>query len=102
MGLQEQEYIWFKDNLEMLSSLYGGKHVVIKGKKVIGSYPTFADACEETLKEYELGTFIIQECSKDGKPVIKFSLSSFVSANEQSTSWGISFGIQGNSGTTKN
>ena len=80
MALQDQEYSWFEANLKKLSSLYGGKHIVIKGKKVIGDYPTFADACEETLQAHPLGTFIIQECPTDGKPIVKYSLSSFVSA----------------------
>ncbi|MEO8515634.1 MAG: hypothetical protein ABI426_02765 [Flavobacterium sp.] len=59
----EKEFQYYIDNQEELLKKYSGKIIVIKGKKVIGSYNSEVEALLETKKEHELGTFLIQKCT---------------------------------------
>jgi len=42
---------------------YNGKFIVIKNLSVIGAFDDFNQAIDETLKDHEKGTFIVQKCS---------------------------------------
>jgi hypothetical protein len=62
MDNQKKDYYWFLENLENFRTVYSDKpFLVISCKKVIGSYETFEKALKKTLKEHEMGTFIIQD-----------------------------------------
>ena len=37
------------------------------GEQVVGDYDSFDQAIDETMKEHELGTFLIQECTEGEK-----------------------------------
>lgn len=78
MGLQEQEYSWYKSHLDELSKKYGGRSIVIKGHKVINTYDNHSEAYLKTVEDHKLGTFIIQDCPKPGQKNYVVSLSSFV------------------------
>ncbi len=56
------EFQYFLDNQDALAKLYGGRYVVIRQQKVIGSYPSIGEAFHTTSKQYEPGTFLIQLC----------------------------------------
>ncbi|OIN95883.1 MAG: hypothetical protein AUJ48_02480 [Deltaproteobacteria bacterium CG1_02_45_11] len=58
----EKEFNYYLDNQSDLLKKYEGKFLVIKGTEVIGTYDTELKALEETVKEHELGTFLIQHC----------------------------------------
>ncbi len=58
----QEELEFFKANQINLVHKYGGKILVIKGKKVIGAYNNTIDAFTEAAKEFELGSFMIQPC----------------------------------------
>ncbi len=58
----EKEFKYYLDNQGKLVKQYNGKFIIIKGQTVIGAYDTEMDAYNETLKEHELGTFLIQHC----------------------------------------
>lgn len=58
----EKEYQYFLDNEEKLLNIYRGKYIVIKDGEVIASYNTIGEAYIETVKDYELGTFMIHKC----------------------------------------
>ena len=58
---------WFMEQYSELSKLYGDSFIVIKDKKVIQTYSTYAEAVLETQKTEDLGTFIVQECRKTGE-----------------------------------
>jgi hypothetical protein len=60
MDLQEQDYLWFLENMESLYKEHGNKIAVVKNKSVLGIYDDFESALENTRKTEELGTFIIQ------------------------------------------
>lgn len=58
----EKEFQYYIDNQSDLLNKYNGKFIVIKGDDVIGIYETHADAYDNTIKDNELGTFLIQHC----------------------------------------
>ena len=58
----DKEFKYFKEIQDKVVNLYGGKVIVIKGEKVIGAYESDEEALIETLKEHEMGSFLIQKC----------------------------------------
>ncbi len=56
------EFEFYLKNQEKLLKKYKGKFIVIKNKKVIGSYASNTEAYQESIKNNDLGTFLIQEC----------------------------------------
>lgn len=62
MGELEREFNYYLEHQKELIKKYGGKFIVIKGEAVIGEYESELEAVEETSKEHELGTFLVQKC----------------------------------------
>ena len=60
--MQDEDFKWFKANYIDLFNTYGNSILVIKDKKVLGSYHSFQEALDNTLLTEEIGTFIIQKC----------------------------------------
>lgn len=58
----EKEFQFFIDHQNELVKKYNGKFIVIIGDKVINAYNTQEEAYIKTIKDHELGTFLIQEC----------------------------------------
>ena len=58
----EKEFKYYLNNQKELVKKYKGKFIVIKNQMVIGDYGSEMNAYNETLKEHELGTFLIQHC----------------------------------------
>lgn len=65
MSKLDNEYAYFKENRAQLLKQYRGKFIVIIGKEVVGSYDDDAQAYANTIKDHELGTFLIQLCLPD-------------------------------------
>ena len=61
----KKNYDFYIRNHKEIVSKYLNKFIVIKEEKIVDSYDTFEEAARESAKKYELGTFIIQECSQD-------------------------------------
>jgi hypothetical protein len=59
----EKEFKYYLDHQEELIKKYNDQYIVIVGDKVIGSYDTQRQAYDETIREHEEGTFLIQYCS---------------------------------------
>lgn len=76
--MQEKDYIWFLDNYSRIHNEYGDSFVVVKNKKVIGSYKTYKDALIKTIKEEKIGSFIIQECGKSKEKSTICTISSII------------------------
>lgn len=55
-----QHYLAHQDDLV---AQYDGKIIVIKGNKVLGVYDSDIEAVNETTKNHELGTFLVQAVS---------------------------------------
>ncbi len=58
----EREFNYFLDNQNELVKKHRGKYVVIVADKVVGEFESDAAAYFETIKKYQLGTFLIQLC----------------------------------------
>ena len=61
----EKDFQYYLDHQVELAEQYEGKILVIKGEQVIGVYDDEDVAIKTTSEEYELGTFLVQECSAD-------------------------------------
>ena len=64
--LQEQ-FKYYLDNQENLVKKYNGKFLVIKDLSIKGNFDSFEDALTWAAKEFEIGTFLIQECTQGDK-----------------------------------
>lgn len=58
-----EDFVWFVEHYDELKNKYGNSYIVIKNKEILGIYETYADGVNNTLKNEELGTFIVQECN---------------------------------------
>ncbi len=61
----DAEFQYYLDHQLELAEKYDGKCIVIKDKKVIGSYENEVDAINATSEKHELGTFLVQNCTSD-------------------------------------
>ena len=60
----EKEFEYYLAHQAELVEKFDGKFVVIKGNEVLGAYDSEIEAIEETMKEHELGTFLVQKCEE--------------------------------------
>ncbi len=58
----EKEFNYYLQHQKELIEKYKGKFIVIKDDAVIGAYESELEAVKETLKQHELGTFLVQKC----------------------------------------
>jgi hypothetical protein len=58
----DQELNFFIENQEELVKQYRGKVLVLIGKNVVGAFGDLKEAYKEAVKNYELGTFMLQRC----------------------------------------
>ena len=59
----EREFEYYLENQDSLVEQYNGRVIVIKNCQVIGVFDSEYEAVEETAKENELGTFLVQRCA---------------------------------------
>lgn len=62
-----ENYEWFLSQYDELSKTYGDSFIAIKNKQILSVYSSYAEAVRETQKTEPLGTFIVQECKKNGE-----------------------------------
>lgn len=62
---RNNDFQWFLSIYDDLYKKYGHKIFAIQNKKILGIYDDKNDAIDTTAKTYELGTFIVQECTGD-------------------------------------
>jgi len=60
----DKEFHYYLENQDELVKKYDGRVLVIVGEQVVGDYDTYEDALFDSAKKYELGTFLIQECTE--------------------------------------
>lgn len=63
----DKEFEYFKSNQSKLFEKYPDKFLVIKDLEVKYVASTFEKALQHASKNYELGTFIIQHCTRDAE-----------------------------------
>lgn len=56
------EFEYYLAHQKELIAKYPGQYVAIKGREVLGAYPTELGAIRETSKTHQLGTFLVQKC----------------------------------------
>lgn len=61
----EKEYEYFKEHKKNFLNGYKNKYVVIKDDKTLGFYDTLEIAITESLKENELGTFLVKQVKEE-------------------------------------
>ena len=61
----DKNYEFFVSHFDELYSKYPEKYIVIKDQAVLNAYDSFDEAYSTTIISEELGTFIIQECTKN-------------------------------------
>ena len=62
---RKNDFDYFIENYDSLYKEYGHKFLAIKDKKVLGAYNSVPDAINDLSSIYEVGTYIIQECTGD-------------------------------------
>lgn len=63
MTALQKLFQYYLDHQEELVKKYNGKFIVIKDEGVVGAYESELDAYQDSVKKFELGTFLIQQCS---------------------------------------
>jgi hypothetical protein len=58
----EKEFQYFLEHQDELVQKYRRKFVVIKNERVINAFDSELEAVQETAKNHELGTFLVQRC----------------------------------------
>jgi len=58
----KEEFQYYLDNQKEFVEKFKGKFLVIKDLEIKGAYDSQGDAYENAVKEFELGTFLIQHC----------------------------------------
>lgn len=73
----DKNYEYFISHFDELYLKYPEKFIVIQNQSVLGTYDSFDEAYATTISTEELGTFLIQECTKNTEK----SINSFFSNN---------------------
>ncbi|GHT03109.1 hypothetical protein AGMMS49525_07670 [Bacteroidia bacterium] len=60
----DKEFKYYLDNQGELLKKYNNRFIVIVGDKVVGDYDSYEQALFQSVGTYELGTFLIQECTE--------------------------------------
>jgi hypothetical protein len=60
----EKEFQYYLDNQDDLVKKYNNRFIVIIDNKVVGHFDDYEQALFQSLKQYEAGTFLIQECTE--------------------------------------
>jgi hypothetical protein len=58
----QKEFTYYLRHQSQLVKKFNGKFIVLKNEKVIGAYPSHSEAYNQTVKNEEPGTFLIQHC----------------------------------------
>jgi hypothetical protein len=60
----DKEFHWYIDNQSELLKKYEGRVLVIQDENVIDDYDTYDNAYRNAVKKYELGKFLLMECTQ--------------------------------------
>jgi len=60
----KKEFKYYLDNQNELLKKYNNRVLVIIDNRVVGDYENFEQAYFQSIKKYEPGTFLIQECTE--------------------------------------
>ncbi len=77
MATLQKEFNYYIKNRDEFVKNYEGRYLVIKDEQILGVYDARGEAIKETMKEYELGTFMVH-LVKPGDDDIKITFRSRV------------------------
>ena len=60
-----KNYNYYINNHKDLFEKYTDKYIIIKSEEVVEAFDSFELAYDYAEKQFEIGTFIIQQCTKD-------------------------------------
>jgi hypothetical protein len=60
----DKEFKYYLSHQDELLKKYNNRFLVIIGEEVVGDYETHEQALFKSQEKYELGTFLIQECTE--------------------------------------
>lgn len=60
----KNNYKYYLNHHAEIVEKYLNKFIVIKEQKIVDSYDTFEEAVSKSSEKYELGTYLIQKCTK--------------------------------------
>jgi hypothetical protein len=61
-----EDFDYFMSNIDKLCKKHLNEFVIVKDKQFAGFFDSFDEAYNQAVVEYEIGTFLIQECKKSG------------------------------------
>ena len=64
IDMLNREFDYYLANQDELVKKYDGRVIVIVGEQVVGDYDNYDDAYFYSVNKYELGTFLLQECTE--------------------------------------
>ena len=70
MSQLTQEFKYFLDHKDEIVREHEGRYVVIKNKRIIGTYDDELEAINETRKTHELGTFLVHLAASEERTPI--------------------------------
>ena len=56
----KKEFEYYISNQKEMVKEYGGKYIVIKKRQVVAVYGSREEAVQESMKKYDLGSFLVQ------------------------------------------
>lgn len=62
---RKSDFDFFVKNYKDLYKEYGHKFLAIKNKEILGAYNSVSDTINDLTPKYEVGSYIIQECTGD-------------------------------------
>lgn len=69
----QKQYAFFKQNITELMEKYSDRIIVISANLEVTAFDTMADAYSFAVKNYGLGSFMVQKCTKDAVSVKRIS-----------------------------
>lgn len=62
---RKEDFDFFTSNYKDLYEKYGHKFLAIKNQEILGAYDSVQEVIEKLSSDYEVGSYIIQECTGD-------------------------------------
>lgn len=76
--LLAEETSFYEENRDDFLMKYPNRHLLIKGREIIGSYETYSQAVEEGVKRFGQGPFLVRLAGADepqaGSPALALGL----------------------------
>ncbi len=64
IDMLDEEFSYYLDHQAELVKKYNNRFLVIIGQEVVGDYASYDQALSQSMKKYEMGTFLVQECTE--------------------------------------